>query len=269
MKRIALLIGIGVLLVGSAVGAETVVSTHAVFGEFVEIISGGEINVVTIIPSGFCPAQYDLSPRDLVAVLDASLIIYSGFEPWMETLASGSDADLIQLSGLWNTPDAAIGKVDAIRDALSQRFPDFADTFAENAAAYTDRLLDLKASLIDRARGLAVSSIPVLCMEWQAAFVSWLGFDVAATYGPPAGLTLRNLVDLAETGESSSAQLVIDNLQSGVEFGGKLAREIAAIHVVLSNFPGAMPNTATVIDLLARNAEALFAAIEPWGESSP
>jgi len=268
MKRIAWLIGIGVLLVAGAVGAETVVSTHAVFGEIAEIIGGGEIEVVTIIPSGFCPAQYDLAPSDFVAVLDATVILYSGFESWMETLAAGSSADLVHLSGSWSTPDAAIEKTEAICDALTQRFPELASTLAVNANAYIDRLLDLKASLVGRAEELGVSSISVLCMAWQADFVSWLGFDVAATYGPPAGLTLRDLVRLAEEGASSGAELVIDNLQSGVEFGGKLAREIAAIHVVLSNFPGAMPDTATVLDLLSRNAEALFSAIEPWEELS-
>ena len=269
MKRIACLIGIGVLLVAVAAGAETVVSTHAVFGEIAEIIGGGEVEVVTIIPSGFCPAQYDLAPSDLVAVLDAKLILYSGFESWIETLAAASSADLVQLPGSWSTPDAAIEKTEAIHDALSLRFPALASTFAVNANAYIEQLLSLKASLVDRAEALSVSSISVLCMEWQADFVSWLGFDIAATYGPPAGLTLRDLVNLAEAGVSSGAELVIDNLQSGVEFGGKLAQETAAIHVVLSNFPGAMPDTATVLDLLSRNAEALFSAIEPWEEPSP
>ena len=74
---------------------------------------------------------------------------------------------------------------------------------------------------------------------------------------------MRDLVDLAAAGRDAGAQLVIDNLQSGVDFGAKLAREIGAVHVVLSNFPGAMPRTTTVVDLLTRNAEALFSAIEP------
>ena len=93
MKRIAMLVGIGVLLLGAAVGAETVVSTHAVLGEFAQIIGEDAIEVVTIIPSGFCPAHYDLCPSDLAAVVDASVILYSGFEPWMETLIGGTSPD--------------------------------------------------------------------------------------------------------------------------------------------------------------------------------
>lgn len=267
MRRIAQLAVIGLMIAGSAAGGETVVATHAVYAEFARTVAGEEIEVGTIIPSGFCPAHYDLSPRDLAAVLDASLILYSGFEPWIETLAdaAGSDAVLVQLSGLWNTPEAAIGKTEEIRNLLSDRFPTMADVLESNASAYVEQLRALGDALRDRALSVGVSGVPVICMEWQASFVSWLGFDVAATYETPEGLSLRDLVVLTSEGLNAGAQLVIDNLQSGIDFGAKLAREIGAIHVVLSNFPGAMPRTATVIDLLTQNAEALFSAIEPLG----
>jgi ABC-type Zn uptake system ZnuABC Zn-binding protein ZnuA len=253
------------MAVGWAVCGGTVVSTHAVLGEFAQIVVGDSVDVVTIIPSGFCPAQYDLSPKDLAAVIDASLILYSGFEPWIETLAdaAGSDALVIQLPGSWSTPAAAVEKVEAIRDLLAERFPEFTDLFAANADAYIDDLRALGAALKERAAVAEVASIPVVCMEWQVDFVSWLGFDVAVTYGIPATLSLRDLIDLAAAGNEADAELVIDNLQSGVDFGAKLAREVSAVHVVLSNFPGAMPNTVTVIDLFTRNADALLSAIEP------
>jgi hypothetical protein len=265
MKRVAVLVGIGILLLGATAGAETVVSTHAVLGEFAQIVVGNEIEIVTIIPPGFCPSHYDLSPRDVAAVLDASMILYSGFEPWIETLsgAVAGGAALVQLPGPWATPEAAIERVETIRDLLGERFPTLVDGFAANADAYIEELRSLGDALQDRAESVGVSGIPVVCMEWQADFVSWLGFDVSVTYGLTEGLSLQDLVILAAAGRDAGAQLVIDNLQSGVDFGAKLAREIGAIHVVLSNFPGAMPYTATVIDLLRRNAESLFSAIEP------
>jgi len=264
MRRTISLAILGLLVsLSVAASAATIVATHAVFGEFADAVAGDENDVVTIIPSGFCPAQYDLSPRDLAAVLDASLILYSGFETWIEQLAEASDADLLQLPGIWNTPDGAAGKVESIRAALAARFPDQADAFADRAAQYTAQLEALGTELQEKASSIPTAGVPVICMQWQNDFVAWLGFDVAATYAPPAGLTLQDLVSLSAEGTDAGAQLVIDNLQSGVEFGGKLAREVGAVHVVLSNFPGAMPNTATVIDLLRRNAEALFDAAAP------
>ncbi len=265
MKRTALLLSIGLLVVGLAVAAETVVSTHAILGEFAQIIGGETVEVVTIIPSGFCPSHYDLTPSDLTAVLDAAVILYSGFEPWIETLAdaAGSAAIVLQLPGEWNTPHTAIAKVTAIRDLFMEQFPDEAETFVANAETYIKALQDLGDELLEMAESASVSGVAVVCMEWQTEFVDWLGFDIPVRYGIPAKLSMRDLVELADEGRDAGAQLVIDNLQSGIDFGAKLAREIGATHIVLSNFPGVMPHTATLVDLLMRNGEALLAAIEP------
>lgn len=265
MKRIALAVGISLLFAVSAFAVETVVSTHAVLAEFAQVVGGDSIDVVSIIPSGFCPAHYDLAPSDVAAVMNASLVLYSGFEPWMETLldATESGGTMLQLPGSWSTPDAAVGKVEAIRDALSERFPESASTFAANAETYIETLRALGSSLRAQAEAADVSSTAIICIEWQVDFISWLGFEIAATYGVPEGLSLKDLVQLAEVGRSTGASLVVDNLQSGVGFGAKLAQELRAIHVVLSNFPGAMPGTATVPDLFTKNAEALLSAIAP------
>ena len=265
MKRITGIMMLGLLAVSTMVSAETIVSTHAVYGEFVERIGGDAVKVVTIIPSGFCPSHYDLAPSDLAAVLDASVILYSGFESWIETLADATAgrAQLVQLGGSWSTPDAAVAKVEAILDLLVERMPAEADRFRANAATYLDEIGTLADELTARAASVDTEETSVVCMAWQVDFVSWLGFDIAVTYGIPEGLSLRDLVELAEAGRDAGAELVIDNLQSGIDFGAKLAREIGAIHVVLSNFPGAMPGSATVVDLFRRNADALFSAIEP------
>ena len=53
MKRSSLWVAVCVLLVGTVAGAQTVVSTHAVLGEFTQKVGGEDINVVTLIPSGF------------------------------------------------------------------------------------------------------------------------------------------------------------------------------------------------------------------------
>jgi len=250
----------------AAATSPTVVATHAVLGEFAQIVGGDAIQVVTIIPSGFCPAHYDLRPSDLAAVSHASLVLYSGFEPWMDTLLSavGSashPAQTVALSGDWNTPEDAEAQVGAIAATLTQLLPGDADTFAANAAAYKEQLAALGDDLLAQAQALHTSDVPVITMAWQAPFVSWLGFPVVTTYGLPENLSLKDLVKLTQEGKDGGAELVIDNLQSGVSFGAKLAYEIGAIHVVLSNFPGAMPKTATVLDLFRANAQSLFTAL--------
>jgi len=263
---------IAVLFITFAVGiyaAEPiVVTTHAVFGEIAQAIGDGEIDVVTIIPPGFCPAHYDLRPSDIAAFAKADLVFYSGFEAWVDTLLSaiGDENTAVPLPGPWNTPEAAAAKAEAIAAALVDRFPDRAETFRANAADYEARLAELADSLRDEAEAHGVDGIPVVCMEWQADFVSWLGFDIVATYPMPEGLSIRDLDELADAGRKAGAILVIDNWQSGTEFGEKLAEQIGAVHIVLSNFPGFPPEAETLIGLFSHNAQALFESIEPADE---
>jgi len=269
LKRIFLIAVLLTTFVAVIAAAEPiVVATHAVFGEIAGEIGDGLIEVVTIIPPGFCPAHYDLCPSDIAAFAGADLVFYSGFEAWVDTLLSavGNEGIAVSLPGPWNTPEAAAAKADAIAAALAARFPDKADTFRANAADYEARLAALAESLRNEATARGVEGVPVICMEWQVGFVSWLGFDVVATYPMPEGLSMRDLVELADAGREGGAILVIDNWQSGIDFGKKLAEEIGAVHVVLSNFPGFPPGTASLIDLFSHNAEALFSAIEPAEE---
>ncbi len=256
---------VAVVAAGVAAAVPVVVATHAVLGEIVEIVGGDEIDTATLIPSGFCPAHYDLAPSDLAAVTQAQLVIYSGFEPWMDTLriAVGSEASILQLPGEWNTPATASAKLARITEQLSLLSPGDAASFSSRAAAYQGELDLMEAELVLRASELASEEVAVICIFWQAEFVEWLGFDIVATYSSPESLSLRDLVELTDIGTEAGVTLVIDNLQSGVQFGAKLAQEVGAIHVVLSNFPGAMPNTRTFLDLLRANAEALFEAISP------
>ena len=244
--------------------AYTVVTTHAVLGEIAERVGGDAIDVVVLIPSGFCPSHYDLAPSDYRALLDAQLVLYSGMEPWVEELGARVNPDaLVQLPGIWNTPPAAAEKTRQLAALLSDRIPELGAQFTTNGNAFAGELAAMGDRLLERAAAAGVDGCPVVCMQWQASFASWLGLDVAVTYGIPSTLTLRDLVSLADAGREAGARVVIDNLQSGVEFGGKLSGEIGAAHAVLTNFPGAMPRTATLIDLLVRNAEALFSAVEP------
>ena len=54
--------------------------------------------------------------------------------------------------------------------------------------------------------------------------------------------------------------MVIDNLQSTVDFGANLAADFGKEHVVLSNFPGAVPGKYTYIDNMAYNVDELINA---------
>ncbi len=266
MKRqIILAFGLASVLLGLGAWAKPlVVATHAVLAELARATGGNEVEVVSLIPAGFCPAHFDLAPSDLAAVREATVILYSGFEPWIEKLqeVAGHGA-IIPVPGVWDVPSGASAELDLVQDALSQALPDLAAVFATNADAYRARLAEIQARLEAQALEEGVLGIPVLSIAWQASFVSWLGFSIVRTYAQPDALSLRDLANLVEIGKQRGVRLVIDNLQSGVGFGAKLAQTLGAVHVVLSTFPGALPGTPTLLDLYEANAEALFSALVP------
>jgi hypothetical protein len=58
-------------------------------------------------------------------------------------------------------------------------------------------------------------------MQWQKGFVEFLGFKVLVTYPPPEMVSAKKYEEILKNG--TGAKLVIDNLQSGTEFGEKIA----------------------------------------------
>ena len=58
--------------------------------------------------------------------------------------------------------------------------------------------------------------------------------------------------------------MVVDNLQIDVEFGAGIASQVGAEHLVLTNFPGAIPGTENLPKMLRYNAEQLFNGTITW-----
>ena len=97
---------------------------------------------------------------------------------------------------------------------------------------------------------------PVVCMQWQKGFVEFLGFKVLATYPPPEMVSAKKYAEIIEKGKG--AKLVIDNLlQSGTELGVKLAKELGAKEVAISNFPLEGNVTTMMIENAKKLADAL------------
>ncbi|RLG86070.1 MAG: hypothetical protein DRO18_04925, partial [Thermoprotei archaeon] len=76
----------------------TVVCTTTVLASIVEDLASDLVNVEVIASPTICPAHYDVRPSDVEKVRQASLILYHGFEPWIEDLvkASGSGAPMVK-----------------------------------------------------------------------------------------------------------------------------------------------------------------------------
>ena len=240
-----------------------VIATTAILADFAEAVGGELIEIYVITPSGICPAHYDIKPSDIRAVARASLVLYHGFEAWLEDLiqASGNtEVKRVQVKGPWNIPSEIGAYLDQIEAALAEVDPAHAAQFAENAQTYKAAIDELAGELLAEAEQLELAQAKAIVMQWQQGFVAWLGAQVVATYPPPETLSLKQVQELIAIGRKEGVALVVDNLQSGTSFGARLAYEIGAVHVVLTNFPGAVPGALDYLGMLRYNADQLFAA---------
>lgn len=280
MSKVSLKILVGLLLVGllfaglakSELKEEEkplIIATTTVGRNLVHQIGQDRVEINTITPSGLCPAHYDVKPSDAQAVSEASLVIYHGVEPWLEKLiqASGNkDIIKIKTQGPWNVPPDAAQMVEEIAEALIEIDSAHADFYRANAQSLGEDIDQLTKEIQEEAENQGVSGTKVIVMRWQKAFVSWLGLEVVADYPPPEMVSVKQAANLVKVGKEEKVALVIDNLQSGTGFGAQIAYKVGAVHVILSNFPGAVPYTQSYQQMIRHNADQILEAIKIYRE---
>jgi len=240
-----------------------IVCTTNILGSLVEDFLGDQADVVVLAQPGICPADYDMKPSDIYAVSKAKLLFYHDIrgEYWLDNLIEASENQnltKVKIYGSWNTHEGAKQYIRWTGGNLSSALSmDFNATI--NSMITT---LDAAAEEIkDEAGALDIESYKVVCMNWQSPFVGWVGFDIVGEYGPPETLSAGFVSNLTATAKKEEVALIIDNLQVGVDFGASLASEVGAVHVVLTNFPEAVPKTENLTQMFRYNAEQLFEGI--------
>lgn len=269
MKKVGSILLVIILLSIVSINADEkvkVVSTTTILEKFAKEVGGEKVDVMSLVQPGVCPAHFDVRPSNVYDVSEASLILCHGFEPWLDDLINSSgnkDVKKVLLKGSWSTPDSAMQRVEEVKDALSEVSPENAEYFNENADKMIEEIRETAESIKKEAESLNVENIDVICMEWQKEFVEWVGFNTIATYGPPEKVSMKDINELVK----KKAVLVIDNLQSGTKLGSQIASEIGAYHVILTNFPNAVPETETFSKMMEYNADQLFNAVKAEKEN--
>lgn len=242
-----------------------VVCTTSVLADFVKEVGGDCVEVRTIVPAGVCPAHYDIKPENVYAISKAKLVFFHGIEPWLENLIQNSENEKvqkIQIKGEWDSPASKIEKIELIKEAFVKHEPHNAPYFKKNATDIITLINKTANRLKEEADHLQVNQIKVICVKWQEGFVKWLGFNIVATYMSPETLSMKQTLELIKKGKEERVALIIDNLQSGTNFGAKLASELGATQIILSNFPRAIPGTESHVKLIEYNARQLLDAVK-------
>lgn len=243
-----------------------IVCTTSAVGSVVREYLGDSADIVVLVQPGLCPADFDMKPSDVYAVSNAKILFKQNIqgEFWLQNLiASAGNPSLIQVAipGDYNTLQGAKNYIRWVGGNLSQILS--VDLNAKTSAMLAD--VDAVYSwMVSRGQALQVSSMKVICMKWLQTFVQSVGFQVVATYNPPETLSAGDITTLINTAKSEKVALIVDNLQIDVEFGGGIASQVGAEHVVLTNFPGAIPGTGNLTQMFRYNAEQLFNATSTW-----
>jgi zinc transport system substrate-binding protein len=232
----------GALLLALLLGACTrsagpakplVVASFYPLYEFSRQVAGDRAEVVSLVPPGVEPHDWEPSPQDVARVEKAQLFVYNGagFEPWVDRLLRGGleprrtvratdglplvAADLPRHEDgppsdaappgdprrasrpdphVWLDPVLASAQVERIRAGLERVDGAGADAYAANARAFRQRLAGLHAAFEGGLRDCARRDL----VTSHAAF----GY-LARRYG----LTVVPVMGLAPESEPSAAQL--------------------------------------------------------------
>jgi len=263
------------LLLSSAAQAQTtekpiIVCTTSAIGSVVEELLGDNADVLVLVQPGLCPADFDMKPGYVDALSKADILFKQNIqgEFWLEDLvesAANPDLTVVAIPGAYNTPAGAKNYINGVGGNLSQILD--IDLDAEISQMLVE--VDNVASLMEtQATTFDASNVKVICMAWLKTFIESAGFTVVATFNPPETLSTGDITDLIATAQSEGVALVVDNLQIDTEFGAGIASEAGAEHVVLTNFPGAIPNTESLSEMLRYNTQQLFSSTVTWRVTS-
>jgi len=237
-----------------------VVCTTTVLASMVRDLAGDLVVIEVIASPAVCPAHYDVRPSDVEAFGRADLILAHGIEPWVSELreASGSKAPVVWVRGPWNTPEALKARYREVAAALEEHL---GLSLSDRLAKCLKAIDETDALLRAYAREHGFLGTPVVCMLWQKAFISYLGFRIVAVYGPPEKVSAKQFEGVLRNASKAGALLVIDNLQSGQDLGRRIASEVGCVQVALSNFPWTSPELTNMTEVMKWNARRLARAL--------
>lgn len=231
----ALALGAGVRPLPRPAGAKgdtiRVTCTIGMITDAVEIIGGETVEAIGLMGPGIDPHVYKPSAGDIRALGDADIIFYGGLhlegrmidtfekirksgKPTVPVSESVPEEELHQSADFGGEYDPHIWfdvplwkiAVTTIADALSEEFPDHADLFAENLAAYLVKLDELDTYIREQ-----VDRVP----EYQRVLVT--AHDAFGYFGTRydfevIGLQGINTANEAGAGDVQNlAQYIVDN----------------------------------------------------------
>ena len=270
-----LFLAISSMLLSCAQPSSDIMAGSSLITDIIQDIADGRLTAYTLIPPGVCPGHYDVKPSDVERLANSRVLIIHNWQQNMKNITDLVEAadnpnlviKVIDVPDMPMVPQIQAETTDKIARALGEIDQENAAYYQEKATERTQAILAKGEEVQDKLQDANVSGVKVLCVEYQAGFAEWAGFDVVATYGRPEDLSVADVEELVVEAKEAGVALVIDNLQSGATSNGEaMAQDIEAIQVTISNFPGGFENTETWEKAIDKNVDLLLGALNEWEE---
>jgi hypothetical protein len=262
MKRFAMIailfafIASSIETVSSAGVPSIVVSTSILASAAKEVTPSKSISIVTLLTPSSCPGHFDLSPRIIPLLKTAVLSIRHDYQGEIEekvTALGGKSMAFLKVTspGSPLIPSNYYAIVKQIGTMYETVFPGRHNEIASLTDSVKQRTEVL--SQLSLAAALPWKGCRVIAATHVAELCRWLGFDVAGVITRPEDMTpfdLQNLVKLR-------ADMIVANLQEGVQGAESLGKNMKLPVAVLSNFPGAEGYGTDFYDLMKANLSKL------------
>lgn len=262
-----------------------VVATIYPLWEFARQVAGDRAEVVSLVPAGVEPHDWEPAPRDVSQVRRAAVFVHTGtqLDRWAEKLLvdlpgrrpvvvnTREGISVLTVGGVtdphvWLDPTLARAQVQAIAAGLEQAHPEGRATYAENAKAFVAKLdaLDeaLAAGLGDCARREVVTShaaFGYLARRYRLTQVPVMGLSPEAEPSP------ADLAAIVRTARRFKVTHVFFETLVSPRLAETLSREIGATPLPLNPIEGVSPEEAAAgigyLELMRANLANLRLAL--------
>lgn len=199
----------------------------------VQEIGRGRVDVINIVSPSLCPGHFELKIKDLVEIRKGKAILYHGWERWMEKIKDGAVKIQVDVEGNWMIPEINLKASEKILKILLKIDPEGENVFRGNFSIYKLRLENLVKEIEELK--IKFKGFKVISSLRQRKFLEYLGMDVVSTFDD-SEMSVKEISEIVFKGKGK-AKLVVDNLQRESDSGKRIAEEIGARYIVLTNFP--------------------------------
>ena len=250
-------------------------------------VIGSDDDILMLLPPGTESHGYEPTPKDMIAVSDASIVVYTGghSQEWMERLLSSDDdppmvfrlIDQVELlseerregmEGDETSIPNEIAIIGNLADVLSEADSSRRELFQANAAAYIDSLEELDSEIRDIVSSsrldtlIFASRFPLLYFAREYGVEYYAAFPGCAEETEPSARTIAFLIDKAK---ELGTRYVL-NIELSSSLIARTIAEEAGCGVLVFNSMHNITRTdfmngETYITLMERNAEVLREAL--------